>query len=258
MAAHLYNDVLIGPIHSRRLGTSLGINLLPTTTKFCTFECIYCECGNTPQNAVGKFADPKVVHSRLEKELEQLKDEGKQLDSITFSGNGEPTMHPDFATIIDDVILLRDKYFPNCQISVLSNATQLHHPNVVKALKKVDNKILKIDAGTNETAITIDQPLPAHYNINDVAEQFLQFNGDFTMQTIFIRGTVNGKIVDNTTPTEIAAWFKIVEKTQPKQVMVYSLDRDTPIDTLQKVSKAEMEAIVKPLQDKGFYVTVAG
>ncbi len=258
MSAHLYDSILIGPIHSRRLGTSLGINLLPLTTKFCTFECIYCECGDTPRGAVGRFEETKEVVNLLEKKIIELKTSNSPLDSITFSGNGEPTMHPDFLNIIKEVVRLRDQYYPQCKVSVLSNATQLHLPNVVEALKKIDNRILKVDGGLNETINRIDQPIPTHFCLESLTEQLLQFDGDFIMQTIFLRGTIDGEAIDNTLPNEIEAWYKIVEKTHPKQIMVYTIDRDTPIQTLEKVSIAEMERIAEPLRKKGYDVMVAG
>ncbi len=258
MSAHLYSDVIVGPIRSRRLGTSLGVNLLPLTTKFCTFECIYCECGDTPRGAVGRFEDAKLVLEALERKLIVLKSSASPLDSITFSGNGEPTMHPDFPTIIDEVIRLRNQYYPQCKVSVLSNATQLHLPSVVAALRRVDNNILKVDGGLEDTVRLIDRPIPAHYSLSALTEQLLQFDGNFVMQTIFLRGMVGGRVVDNTLPEELSAWYEIVERTRPKQVMVYTIDRDTPVQTLQRVSREEMEQIVKPLRSSGFDVMVAG
>ncbi len=167
-------------------------------------------------------------------------------------------MHPDFPAIIDEVIRLRNQYYPQCKVSVLSNATQLHLPSVVAALRRVDNNILKVDGGLEDTVRLIDRPIPAHYSLSALTEQLLQFDGNFVMQTIFLRGMVGGRVVDNTLPEELSAWYEIVERTRPKQVMVYTIDRDTPVQTLQRVSREEMEQIVKPLRSSGFDVMVAG
>lgn len=257
MGTSLYKSIIVGPIHSRRLGISLGINILPQTTKVCTFECIYCECGDTPKGINGTFPTLSQITKATQATLEKLREENKKIDSITFSGNGEPTLHPQFLSIIEHTISLRDKYFPSCKISVLSNATQLHNPDVICALKKVNNRILKLDAGTNELAKEIDRPQSPSYDINRIAKQLMVFKGDFIMQTIFLRGTINGKNIDNTRPETINKWIDLVKKTNPKQIMVYTIDRETPIKTLEKVSIEEMKMITQPLKEEGYDILIA-
>ena len=258
MATKLYDNIIFGPVHSRRLGVSLGVNLLAIDTKICTFECIYCECGFTPKGIKPHFADKSETLKQLEAVLKNRHDANEPLDVITFAGNGEPTMHPQFSEIIDATLHLRDQYFPNSKISVLSNATMLHKTSVVNALKKVDNNILKLDSGINHTAHLMDQPNQPHYDVNLIAEQMKQFDGKFILQTMFLRGNVNGETIDNTTETEVTAWTKLVNLTRPQQIMMYSLDRDTPLQTLQKVSKKEMEKIADTLRGQGYNVSVAG
>ena len=182
----------------------------------------------------------------------------KHLDVITFAGNGEPTLHPYFSEIIDETIQIRDKYFPNAKISVLSNATTLHKDSVIEALSKVDNNILKLDSGLLDTVKLIDQPVSSNFSIENVINGMLRFNGNFIMQTMFLRGEFNGNRIDNTTPNEINAWLEIVKSTQPKQIMIYSIDRDTPVETLEKVSKQELTEIAQKAEELGFNIMVAG
>lgn len=258
MATKLFESIIFGPIKSRRLGVSLGVNLLATDTKICSFECVYCECGFTPQNVRPRFADKNETLEKLEAVLKSRHENDEPLDVITFAGNGEPTMHPQFAEIMEATIQLRNTYFPNSKISVLSNATMLHKASVVETLKKVDNNILKLDAGVNDTARLMDQPHNPDYDVEKIAEQMKQFDGKFILQTMFLRGEVNGQHIDNTTDAEVEAWTRLVEISRPQQIMMYSLDRDTPLQTLQKVSKEEMEKIAEPLRKKGYQVSVAG
>lgn len=257
MATKLYESIIFGPIHSRRLGISLGVNLLALNKKICSFECIYCECGFTQKEIHGKFADKNEVIENLENVLKEMFINEKHLDVITFAGNGEPTLHPYFNEIIDETIQIRDKYFPNAKISVLSNATTLHKDSVIEALSKVDNNILKLDSGLLDTVKLIDQPVSSNFSIENVINGMLRFNGNFIMQTMFLRGEFNGNRIDNTTPNEINAWLEIVKSTQPKQIMIYSIDRDTPVETLEKVSKQELTEIAQKAEELGFNIMVA-
>ncbi|MBO5132621.1 MAG: radical SAM protein [Paludibacteraceae bacterium] len=258
MATKLYDSIIFGPIQSRRLGVSLGVNLLALNKKICSFDCVYCECGFTQNDVQGRFAEKKVVIENLESVLKEMLQNEKHLDVITFAGNGEPTLHPNFDEIIDATILLRNHYFPKAKISVLSNATTLNKESVIKALSKVDNNILKLDSGLVETIKLIDQPTSSNFSIDTVINGMLRFNGDFIMQTMFLKGDFNGMRIDNTTENEVNAWLEIVKITHPKQIMIYSIDRDTPVKTLEKVSKQELSEIAKKAEELGFFVSVAG
>lgn len=259
MGTFLFNDIIFGPIISRRLGVSLGVNLLPLDSKLCNFDCIYCECGWTKKGASGGkpvFNDKKAVLARLEEVLSQRAEKGETLDVITFAGNGEPTMHPDFAEIIDGTIALRDRYFPHVKVAVLSNATMLGRESVREALAKVDRAILKIDSAFNETIQAINSPL-GKYTLEAVLENMSLFNGEIIVQTMFLRGINNGVVIDNTTEKELEAWIEVLKRVKPSQVMIYSLDRDTPLETLTKVPKEELEAIAKRVEAAGFTCSVA-
>lgn len=249
----LFNSIIYGPIHSRRLGTSLGIELMPLEHKLCTFNCVYCECGWNEPVSHPKLPTREEVRAALEEKLK----EGLSLDVITFSGNGEPTLHPDFLGIIEDTIALRDRYCPQAKVSVLSNSTQLGRPDVVKALRLCDNRILKLDAGTDEMMRRIDLPVNQQLTIAQIVDWLKLFEGDFTLQTCFLRGEHNGQIIDNTAPAEVEAWYKAVEKLQPKQIMMYVIDRKTPEEHLEKISREQMECIAAPLKEKGFDVIIS-
>ena len=249
----LFQSIIYGPIHSRRLGTSLGIELMPLEHKLCTFDCVYCECGwNTPVTHP-QLPSRQQVRTALEAKLK----EGLQLDVITFSGNGEPTLHPDFLGIIQDTCALRDRYCPSAKVSVLSNSTQLGRSDVIQALKLCDNRILKLDAATDLMMHRIDQPVNEQLTVAAVMEWLKRFDGDFTLQTCFLRGEHNGQIIDNTTEQELSAWYRAVEVLRPKQIMIYVIDRKTPEERLQKIPRAEMESIAAPLIAKGYNVIIS-
>ena len=251
----LFDSIVYGPIHSRRLGVSLGMNLMPTTAKLCTFDCVYCECGWNQPVSHPALPTRQEVREALASRLGALSP--NSLDVITFSGNGEPTLHPDFLGIIQDTCALRDQYCPKAKISVLSNSTQLGRPDVVKALSMCDNRILKLDSAIDATMRLIDQPVNSHLTVEQLAQWLSLFDGDFTLQTCFLRGEYDGQIIDNTTPEELSAWYAMIDRLQPKQVMIYVIDRATPLQTLSKVPAAEMEAIAAPLRAKGIDVIVS-
>ena len=253
----LYPQIVYGPVRSRRLGLSLGVNLLPLEAKLCTFDCIYCECGwNGDNSGSRRFNDREQVAAALESALVAMAAEGQLPDVVTFAGNGEPTMHPDFEAIIEDTIALRDKYAPSAKISVLSNATQLHREDVVRALCRVDNNILKIDSLDEDMARLINKPC-CNYSVAKVVEQLKSFEGRVIVQTMFLRGEYDGKIVDNTTEPQIAAWLEAVRSIAPESVMVYSIARDTPCKTLQKVEREELEQIAERVRALGITCSVA-
>lgn len=244
MATFLFDKTVFGPVKSRRLGISLGINLLPNDSKLCSFNCIYCECGWNPDPKKVKAVLParEWVYSSLEAQLTKMVAANELPDVITFAGNGEPTLHPDFSGIIDDTILLRDKLAPKARIAVLSNSTMLHKPAVVAALKKVDDNILKLDSGIAETIGILNAPV-GYFDFDKMVSQLIAFEGNLIIQTLFLKGEFNGVEFDNTTEQELAAWIELIRRINPKKLMIYSIDRDTPLDTLKKVAKAELDSI---------------
>ena len=247
-------ETVFGPIFSRRLGSSLGINLLPVNGKICTFDCIYCECGwNRDGRDDTRLPKAAEVREALEAKLKQLVSEGVPVDSITFSGDGESTINPDFPLIIDDTIRLRDQYYPKAKVSVLSNATQVHRPEIFAALRKVDNPIMKIDAPTNELIEKINHPAPG-YDVARVIEALKQFNGDFVLQTMFLKS----KDFDSSSPEVLNGWMDIVRLLKPREVMAYTIDRPTPEEGLQKFTVEEMRSFLDPLIKEGFNIQIKG
>ena len=253
----LYDNMIFGPVRSRRLGLSLGINLLPTDCKLCSFNCIYCECGWTLGGQRPRFNDKDAVLMMLEQKLVEMVLGGTPPDVITFAGNGEPTMHPHFEEIVESVVALRDKFCPRTKVSVLTNATMLHRESVRRALRRVDNPILKLDSAFDSTVQLIDKPL-GHYSVADVVEKMKLFEGECIVQTMFLRGEFEGQVVDNTTEEEIAAWLKLIGEIAPRSVMVYTIDRDTPAPNLQKVPVEELRAIAERVSALGIECSVAG
>ncbi len=249
-----FDDIVFGPIFSRRLGSSLGVNVLPSKGKLCNFDCVYCECGWN-RDGVAERIFPKLeeIEAALEERMSQLAAEGIQVDSVTFSGNGEPTIHPDFPQIIDVTLRCRDRYFPNAKVSVLSNATMIGRPAVAEALMRIDNPILKIDAPSDELVMKMNRP-SGHYSLDEVIGAMMKFNGDFILQTMFLRSPE----FDTASPEALGEWMDIVRKTGPREIMVYTIDRETPDKSLEKYTVEEMTAFVQPLIDEGFKVQVRG
>ena len=250
----LFGSIVYGPIRSRRLGVSLGINLMPTTAKLCTFDCVYCECGWNQPVSHPSLPTREEVRIALES---QLSIAVEPIDVITFSGNGEPTLHPDFLGIIQDTCALRDQYCPKAKVSVLSNSTQLGRTDVIEALRLCDNRILKLDSAIDATMRLIDKPVNAQLTVKQIVQWLSIFDGDFTLQTCFLRGEYQGQTIDNTTPEELTAWYKMVDYLHPKQVMIYVIDRVTPLETLEKIPAETMEKIAIPLREKGIDVIVS-
>ena len=253
----LFNDLIFGPIHSRRLGLSLGVNLLPIDAKICSFDCIYCECGFNTTMKDSPIPTRGQVLEALEAKLIEMKAEGQVPDVITFAGNGEPTLHSEFEGIIDDTIALRDTYCPTAKVSVLSNSTRIHKPNVFRALNKVDNNILKFDSAIDHTMKLMNCPVGNHINVAWFVEHLKKFEGHLIIQTMFLRGEFQGEKLDNSSETEVEAWLKAMEEIRPEQIMIYSLDREAPTKTLQKVSGKEMTVIANKARKRGFDVTVS-
>lgn len=258
MQTVLFTSTIFGPIHSRRLGSSLGVNLMPADGKVCSFDCLYCEAGFNAQGPGKKGIPPREEVSRLlEDKLKEMQAEGMPLDVITFSGNGEPTLHPDFKGVVDDVIELRDRYYPAAKVSVLSNATRLHKPDVADALRKVDNNILKLDSAFDSTVRLLDRPTCSGYSVADVIEGMKQFDGECIVQTMILRGEHDGKVIDNTTDTETDALIAACKEIGPREVMLYSIDRKTPAEHLVKVEHEELEKIADRYRAAGLNVKVS-
>ena len=258
MQTVLFHETIFGPIHSRRLGVSLGVNLMPNDGKICSFDCVYCEAGLNAQGA-GKSGIPsrETVKKALNRKLKAMTEAGESLDVITFSGNGEPTLHPQFKDIVFDVMKLRDRFFPNAKVSVLSNSTMLKKDSVVEALKKVDNNILKLDSAFSPTLRAINQPTSKDVIPEGIIAHLKQFNGKCIVQTMFLRGEHNGVKIDNTTDAEINALIAAYKEIAPQEVMIYSIDRKTPVETLTKVEKDELVAIGKRIEAAGIKVVVS-
>lgn len=254
----LYSSPIFGPIHSRRLGVSLGINLLPAGGKRCTFDCIYCECGLNAEHPAHHLPYPgrEVVAQALEARLQQMNLEGPRPDVLTFAGNGEPTLHPQFAGIIDDTLALRDKYFPQARVSVLSNATLIHRPVVREALMRVDNNILKLDTVDQQYIRRLDVPV-GHYDVDRIIDYLTLFDGQCVIQTIFLQGTHLGRDMDNTTPQYVQPWLRALQRISPRQVMIYTIDRPTPFSTLCKASHEALDRIARQVREAGINVSVS-
>lgn len=248
----LFDEIVFGPVKSRRFGVSLGMNLLPVNFKYCTFNCIYCECGWTFKNNKEKIKLParEEIKSELKARLTKMKDNGETPDNITFAGNGEPTIHPEFAGIIDDTIQLRDNFFPNAEITVLSNSTLLHKKAVFAALNKVDNNVLKLDSAISKTFKNLNLPAPG-ITLDSIIENIKKFDGNQVIQTLFIRGYHNGDFIDNTTDEEVKAWLNLVKEIKPKYVMLYPIERDTAQKGLEKISEEELKNIADEVEKVG-------
>ena len=237
----LFNEIIFGPVKSRRLGVSLGVNLPPSNGKLCSFDCVYCECGFNFINKNAKIPTQKEVKEQLERKIREMTANNETLDSITFAGNGEPTMHRDFAKIIDDTIEIRNSFFPKAKISVLSNAMFCGKKDVFEALNRIDNNILKLDSGIEETIRIINRP-NSRFSLEELVGNLQKFNGNLIIQTLFFSGEFEGKTFDNTTEKEVSEWLNLLKIIRPKEVMLYSLDRPTPAKNLQK---ADFETLQK-------------
>lgn len=239
----LFHSTIFGPIHSRRLGTSLGINLLPDDGKICSFDCLYCEAGyNAQGHGTTGVPSREDVARLLGEKLAAMKAAGEHLDVITFSGNGEPTLHPNFEGVIDDTIALRNRYFPEVKISVLTNSTRLGSESVHRALSKVDNNILKLDSAIADTVQALDRPAPG-YDLSAVIDRIASFGRQGIVQTMICRGEHDGKPVDNSTEAEIKALIEAYLRIMPGEIMLYTIDRPTPEVNLRRVTREELEAI---------------
>lgn len=254
----LHASPVYGPVRSRRLGLSVGINLMPGDGKLCTFDCVYCECG---YNAERRTRSPRPtrqeVATRLEDTLREMAVAGDQPDVLTFAGNGEPTAHPDFAQIVDDVLSLRERYCPQAKISVLSNGTQLSRPDVFAALMRVDNNIQKLDTADDAYIRLVDRPASPLYRAEDVVRMLMRFGGHVIIQTLFMHGTTGGRSADNVGEEYVAPWLEAIRQIAPRGVMVYTIDRPTPEPTLAKATAAELDSICQRVRSLGISCTAS-
>ncbi len=248
----LFDEIVFGPVKSRRFGVSLGINLLPLSYKYCTFNCIYCECGWTYKEEARreKLPSREAIRDALDQRLKKMQEEGGVPDHITFAGNGEPTIHPAFEGIIDDTLGLRDHYFRDAQVTVLSNASLLHKEKVFRALSKVDNNVLKLDSAIEPTFRKINQP-SSSLTLEKVVANIKRFDGNQVVQTLFLRTERDGEVIDNTTPEEVSAWISMLKEIRPKYVMIYPIERDTAAQGIEKVPLEELEAIAQQVEQAG-------
>ena len=254
-----YSSPIFGPVHSRRLGVSLGINLLPADGKMCSFDCIYCECGfNRDFRPTKPMPTREEVATALEAQLLRMKAEGPAPDVLTFAGNGEPTLHPQFPEIIDDTIALRDQYFPQAKVSVLTNATQILRPAVFEALRRVDNNICKLDTIQPDYIRLVDQPNTA-YDVEAILDRLIAFGADCVIQTMFMQGEYEGQSVDNTADEYVLPWLSALQLIMPREVMIYTLDRETPAHTskLQKATHEQLDSIANRVKQLGLPCSVA-
>lgn len=260
MSTFLFNEIIFGPVKSRRLGISLGINLLPVTKKICNFNCIYCECGLTsPSGSQASCTLPPLhtVCEELEKKLHRMKKDGARPDVITFAGNGEPTLHPDFPAVAAQAVELRNSIFPDAQIAVLSNATTAAHPDVRNALLTVDRNILKLDSACDSTIKLINDP-NTPVNTRELIDTLASFDGKLVIQTLFLRGTVNGTGIDNTSPGELDSWTAAIDTIRPSETMIYTISRDTPDGSaLEKIPAGELNAIAQRINRLGITTHVS-
>lgn len=253
----IYPSPIFGPVHSRRLGVSLGINLLPEDGKVCTFDCIYCECGfNKDHRPTKPLPTREEVRAALEARLQEMQKNGPTPDVLTFAGNGEPTAHPHFPEIIEDTLALRDKYFPGAKVSVLSNSTFIHRPAVFEALNKIDNNILKLDTVDEDYIHELDHPT-GKYSVASIIEGMKAFKGNCIIQTMFLKGTYHGKDMNNTSDKYVLPWLEAVKEIAPRQVMIYTIDRETPDHDLQKATHEELDRIASLVEEAGIPISVS-
>ena len=253
----IFPSPIFGPIHSRRLGVSLGINLLPEDGKVCSFDCIYCECGFNAERRTKKLLPTREeVRTALEEKLKDMQANGSAPDVLTFAGNGEPTAHPYFPEIIEDTLALRDKYFPKAKVSVLSNSTFIDRPAVFEALNKIDNNILKLDTVDEEYIHLLDRP-NGKYSVKKIIEKMKEFKGNCIVQTMFLKVGYQGKDMDNTSDKYVLPWIEAVKEIAPRQVMIYTIDRETPDHDLQKATHEELDRIVALLEKEGIPATAS-
>lgn len=258
MATILFDKIIYGPIQSRRLGVSLGVNLFPFDGKLCTFNCVYCECGfNENFRPHADMPRREEVKEALITQLKEMKSNGKMPDVITFAGNGEPTMHPDFAHIIEDTISIRNNHCPSARIAVLSNASMLHKKDVFDALCKIEDNIMKLDSTSDMRIRQLNVPNQPEFCFNKLFNELCRFNGKLIIQTMFLKGERDGINIGNTAAEEVEAWIEALKGIKPRKVMIYTIDRETPLKSLSKATKEELDSIAQKVRNEGFEISVS-
>ena len=253
MSTIIFPSPIFGPVHSRRLGVSLGINLLPADGKWCSFDCLYCECGlNKERRATAPLPTREEVAEALERQLAKMEQEGPHPDVLTFAGNGEPTLHPAFPEIVEDTIRLRNRYCPEARISVLSNSTQIHRPKVREALMCTDNPIMKLDTVSEDFIHRVDRP-QGRYNTEAIVALLAEMSPQVIIQTMFLTGLG----LDNTGDEYIEPWIEALRQIKPRQVMIYTIDRETPVKGLEKASREKLDEIAEKVRSVGFDCSVS-
>lgn len=242
MSTILFDEMIFGPVESRRFGISLGINLLSSDIKVCNFDCIYCECGYSHYDLqiANKFTSETVLLDELNHQFKAGKYEA--LDAITYAGNGEPTLHPHFDSIARSIKLLRDKYHPNVKIVLLTNGSTLSSKRFKNAAPWIDEICIKLDAGNQEFFDTINHPL-GKFTLSQLVESIKSLEIPITIQSIFFRGMVNGNQFDNSDPKHVNAWLELIREIRPELVMIYSISRDTALESLEAISKIKLDNI---------------
>lgn len=254
MSTFLFASPVFGPVHSRRLGLSLGVNLLPADGKLCTFDCLYCECGfNAEKRPTLKMPSRELVAERLASRIRSLEAEGRPIDAITFAGNGEPTMHPEFPEIAADAVRIRDELAPRAKLCVLTNATNLLKPQVAEALKQFDLPMLKLDALNLDWIRTVNRP-QCPYDLEKLVLAMKAFGEKCVIQTMFLSGEYEGRSVDNTTDDFVKPWLEALKVIRPKLVSIYSLDRDAPCSTIKKADVKRLAEIARLVEAAGIPV----
>lgn len=242
MDTHLFGSIIFGPVRSRRLGLSLGINLLPANKKICTFDCVYCECGWTDKTSADGLPKATEVIADLEKKLQEMQTAGELPDAITYAGNGEPTMHPEFDFIMQESVRLRNQYAPAAKITVLTNSTQLHKQKVADAVALADKGLLKLDS-TDPKQFELINRAAKGIELSDVMHFIELFKGEKIIQTMMLRGESEGEKIDNTTEESLLKLAAFVSKINAIEWMLYPIDRPTPEKQLEKMSREEMDRI---------------
>jgi wyosine [tRNA(Phe)-imidazoG37] synthetase (radical SAM superfamily) len=236
----LQEGIIYGPINSRRLGRSLGINLLPTTFKLCPFNCIYCQYGWTEAHTddASKYGDDLPSTGQVKEKLEGWLKKDQKVSYITFSGNGEPCLHPKFDKMVQIASKLRDKYVPQARLAVLSNSTCLAKNSVLEGLKKLDVRIMKLDCGSEETFREVNRP---HQNVKyEEVIQGLRDLDHIIIQSVFMDGETNN--IEN---EDIEKWIEQLNYIRPTEVQIYSIDRPSADQALRLVEKGRLEEIAQ-------------
>lgn len=235
---HLQSGILYGPVNSRRLGKSLGINLMPGAYKLCSFNCVYCHYGWTKKQTVdfGKYARDLPAMDEVVKSVVNALKSTLEFNFLTFSGNGEPTLYPQFAELVEEVVSLRDRYRSEVKIALLSNSTGLAQEKVLHSLSRLDYPVLKLDGGTEEKFNAINRPA-REVNFSGIIDSLCSAK-DFYVQTVMIEGDPS-----NVREDDLQAYFQKISLIQPKEVHIYSIDRPVPNRDISLVSKERLEEI---------------